>query len=40
VLHPKPEPPPKEPPKPRIGITLAQLPKDCKGVLNAPDAKQ
>jgi len=34
ILHPKPEPP-----KPRVGITLAQLPKDCKAVLNAPDAK-
>jgi penicillin-insensitive murein endopeptidase len=39
ILHPKPEPPPKEPPKPKVGITLAQMPKDCKGVLNAPDAK-
>jgi penicillin-insensitive murein DD-endopeptidase len=38
VLHPKPEPPPKEPPKPH-GITLAQLPSACKAVLNAPDAK-
>jgi penicillin-insensitive murein endopeptidase len=39
VLHPKPEPPPKEPPKPH-GLTLAQLPSACKAVLNAPDAKQ
>jgi penicillin-insensitive murein endopeptidase len=38
VLHPKPEPPPKEPPKPH-GLTLAQLPAACKAVLNAPDAK-
>jgi penicillin-insensitive murein DD-endopeptidase len=37
VLHPK---PPKEPPKPHPGITLAQLPAACKAVLNAPDAKQ
>jgi penicillin-insensitive murein endopeptidase len=35
ILHPKPEPPP----KPRVGITLAQMPSGCKGVLNAPDAK-
>jgi penicillin-insensitive murein endopeptidase len=37
VLHPKPPPGPPKPPPP--GITLAQLPKDCKAVLNAPDAK-
>jgi penicillin-insensitive murein endopeptidase len=37
VLHPK---PPKEPPKPRPGPTLAQLPPDCRQVLAAPDAKQ
>jgi penicillin-insensitive murein endopeptidase len=37
VLHPK---PPKEPPKPRPPITLAQLPAACRQVLNAPDAKQ
>jgi len=37
VLHPE---PPKEPPKPHPGITLAQLPAACKAVLNAPDAKQ
>jgi penicillin-insensitive murein DD-endopeptidase len=36
TLHPE---PPKEPPKPRPGITLAQLPKACRQVLNAPDAK-
>ena len=37
VLHPK---PPKEPPKPRPAITLAQLPPDCRQVLAAPAAKQ
>ena len=37
VLHPK---PPKQPPKPSHGITLAQLPAACKQVLAAPDAKQ
>jgi penicillin-insensitive murein endopeptidase len=37
VLHPK---PPKEPPKPKPPMTLAQLPGACKAVLNAPDAKQ
>ena len=37
VLHPK---PPAEPPKPRPGITLAQLPKACRQVLAAPDARQ
>jgi penicillin-insensitive murein endopeptidase len=37
ILHPKPAPPPKGPPP--QGITLAQLPKGCKAVLNAPDAK-
>jgi penicillin-insensitive murein endopeptidase len=36
VLHPK---PPKEPPKPRPPVTLAQLPAACKTVLSAPDAK-
>src|SRR6202163_2473385 len=35
IIHPK---PPKEPPKPSHGITLAQLPRACKTVLNAPDA--
>ena len=37
VLHP--QPPPK-PPKPRPPMTLAQMPADCRTVLNAPDAKQ
>jgi penicillin-insensitive murein DD-endopeptidase len=37
ILHPQ---PPKEPPKPRTGPTLAQLPAACKQVLNASDAKQ
>jgi penicillin-insensitive murein DD-endopeptidase len=37
VLHPK---PPKEPPTPAHGITLAQLPSACRQVLAAPDAKQ
>jgi penicillin-insensitive murein DD-endopeptidase len=37
VLHP---PPPKEPPKPHEGLTLAQLPPDCREVLAAPDARQ
>jgi penicillin-insensitive murein endopeptidase len=37
ILHPK---PPKEPPTPRTGPTLAQLPTACKQVLNASDAKQ
>ena len=36
VLHPK---PPKEPPKPRPPMTLAQMPAACKVVLRAPDAK-
>jgi penicillin-insensitive murein endopeptidase len=36
VLHPK---PPKEPPKPRPPMTLAQLPAACKQVLAAPDAR-
>jgi penicillin-insensitive murein endopeptidase len=36
TLHP---PPPTEPPKPKIGITMAQMPAGCKAVLNAPDAK-
>ena len=36
VIHPK---PPKEPPKPRPPMTLAQLPAACKQVLAAPDAK-
>jgi penicillin-insensitive murein endopeptidase len=33
VLHPKPSPPPKVPPKP---LTLADLPPACKNVLDAP----
>ena len=37
VLHPK---PPAVPPKPSVGLTLAQLPPDCRSVLAAPDAKQ
>jgi len=37
ILHPKPPPGPPKPPPP--GITLAQLPPACKGVLNAPNAK-
>ncbi|MGF6429593.1 MULTISPECIES: penicillin-insensitive murein endopeptidase [Bradyrhizobium] len=37
VLHPKPPP---KPPKPRPPMTLAQMPADCRTVLNAPDAKQ
>ncbi len=36
IIHPE---PPKEPPKPSHGITLAQLPAACKRVLAAPDAK-
>ncbi|MBI5262916.1 MAG: penicillin-insensitive murein endopeptidase [Bradyrhizobium sp.] len=36
IIHPI---PPKEPPKPRPPMTLAQLPAACKQVLNAPDAK-
>ena len=37
VLHPK---PPAEPPKPKPGLTLAQLPAECRHVLAAPDARQ
>jgi penicillin-insensitive murein endopeptidase len=37
IIHPA---PPKEPPKPSHGITMAALPAACKAVLNAPDAKQ
>ncbi|MBR1158053.1 penicillin-insensitive murein endopeptidase [Bradyrhizobium elkanii] len=37
VLHPKPPP---KPPKPRPPMTLAQMPADCRTVLNAPDTKQ
>jgi penicillin-insensitive murein DD-endopeptidase len=36
VLHPE---PPKEPPKPNPGITMAALPAACRQVLAAPDAK-
>jgi penicillin-insensitive murein DD-endopeptidase len=36
TLHPK---PPKEPPKPKPPMTMAQLPPACRGVLNLPDAK-
>ncbi|MGA2995934.1 penicillin-insensitive murein endopeptidase [Bradyrhizobium sp.] len=37
VLHPKPSP---EPAEPRPGLTLAQLPAECRQVLAAPNAKQ
>jgi penicillin-insensitive murein endopeptidase len=37
VIHPK---PPKQPPKPKPPMTLAQLPAACRQVLAAPDAKQ
>ena len=37
IIHPK---PPKEPPKPKPPITLAQLPAACRQVLAAPDARQ
>jgi penicillin-insensitive murein DD-endopeptidase len=36
IIHPE---PPKEPPTPNHGITLAQLPAACRQVLAAPDAK-
>ncbi len=36
TIHPK---PPKEPPKPKPPMTLAQLPAACRQVLAAPDAK-
>jgi penicillin-insensitive murein endopeptidase len=36
VLHPKPAPPPKTPPKPRHQITLKELPPACRQVLLAP----
>ncbi|HBY30726.1 MAG TPA: penicillin-insensitive murein endopeptidase, partial [Bradyrhizobium sp.] len=32
--------PPPKPPKPRPPMTLAQMPADCRTVLNAADAKQ
>ncbi|THD59998.1 MAG: penicillin-insensitive murein endopeptidase [Bradyrhizobium sp.] len=37
IIHPK---PPKEPPKPSHGMTMAALPSACRQVLAAPDAKQ
>ena len=37
IIHPK---PPKEPPKPKPPLTLAQLPAACRQVLAAPDTKQ
>jgi penicillin-insensitive murein DD-endopeptidase len=37
ILHPK---PPKVPPKPPHEITLAQMPSDCRQVLNAPNARK
>ena len=37
IIHPE---PPKETPKPRPPMTLAQLPAGCRQVLAAPDAKQ
>jgi penicillin-insensitive murein endopeptidase len=37
IIHPA---PPKEPPQPSHGITMAALPAACKQVLAAPDAKQ
>lgn len=37
VLHPK---PPKAPPKPKLPMTLSQLPAACRQVLAAPDARQ
>ncbi len=36
VLHPK---PPKEPPRPKKPLTLADLPTDCRAVLAAPDQR-
>jgi penicillin-insensitive murein endopeptidase len=36
IIHPK---PPKEPPKPKPPMTLAQLPAACRQVLAAPDAR-
>jgi penicillin-insensitive murein DD-endopeptidase len=39
IIHPKPPPEAKGPPAPPPrGITLAQMPTDCKAVLHAPDA--
>ncbi len=37
VIHPT---PPKEPPQPSHGMTMAALPPACRQVLAAPDAKQ
>src|SRR6202790_2409349 len=37
IIHPR---PPKEPPKPSHGMTMAALPAACKQVLAAPDARQ
>ncbi|MCP4619884.1 MAG: penicillin-insensitive murein endopeptidase [Bradyrhizobium sp.] len=37
TLHPK---PPKEPPKPKPPMTMAQLPPACRAVLAMPDARQ
>jgi penicillin-insensitive murein endopeptidase len=37
IIHPE---PPKEPATPSQGITMAQLPKACRQVLAAPDARQ
>jgi penicillin-insensitive murein DD-endopeptidase len=37
VIHPK---PPKEPPKPKPPMTMAQLPPACRQVLAAPEARQ
>jgi len=36
VLHPK---PPKTPPPPRHQLTLSELPKECRAVLDAPDKR-
>jgi penicillin-insensitive murein endopeptidase len=36
VLHPK---PPKEPPKPKKPLTMADLPTECRAVLQAPDKR-
>jgi penicillin-insensitive murein endopeptidase len=37
IIHPE---PPKEPSKPAHAVTLAQMPAECRKVLNAPNAKQ
>jgi penicillin-insensitive murein DD-endopeptidase len=37
VLHPKPEPKPDKPEKPKPALTMADLPPACKTVLDAPD---